>query len=239
MSSWLSNHLENFVKPVLGYVPKLPSGYVRYFSTREMSIIKNMWRSVKRESVNKQILLAGRDVFIFEILAQREGFKRTTFRPDISRLTVEHVKENYRDHFVFDTGWNGSIPKALKVENYTMGSSTSLALKLQPLRTHNHQVFPRLKGARSLILKVENTPKYWRRGHMRGELFSDGLTTDWIIAQDLESQEQFLKAAYLTIEVYTDSSPKFVDDRNPLGSREREYLICKCSFCNPDKKGSW
>ena len=181
--SWLAEHLETFAKPILGYVPTQLTDTTRFFSPQEMSVIKNMWRSVKCEArrSGKQMLLAGRDVFVFEVLARREGYP-TTFRPDISRLTVAHVKEDYSDYFLFDTGFMGSIAKGLRIKQYTMASSNKTAMvALGPLmhvynrlhKTHKlltgdtQQVFPRLKGARSLALKIERTPKYWRTAFYR------------------------------------------------------------------------
>jgi len=260
--SWLAEHLETFVKPVLGYVPTQPTGYTRFFSPQEMSVIKNMWRSAKcaARDLNKPILLAGRDVFVFEILARREGYP-TTFRPDISRLTVKHVAEDYTNYFLFDTGFMGSISKGLGIEHYTMASSNragNLGLDsfsyLRRKRTHSIitedvlQVFPRLKGARSLALKIERTPKYWKTAYWRGpcaciwrkirlsgsgaspldESYEDpyGKQVCRIcdlriheeeagIKQEFSDKSEFLRAAHLTIEVYTDSSPRFTEGQLP------------------------
>ena len=154
------------------------------------------------------VLLAGRDVFIFEILAQREGFP-TIFRPDISTITVEHVKEDYSRCYLFDTGFVGSIPQALRCKFYSLASANSgLGMgtwgRHMPLKTHPIQVFPRMTGSRSLALKIESMPKYWRRGFYR---------EDKGICQELSEQEVFERAARLTICIYKDSSPKFSEDR--------------------------
>jgi hypothetical protein len=217
---WLEQHLEEFVKPTLGFVPALGKDHARTFSAQEMSVIKNMWRSVRTEAKkqNKTILLAGRDVWIFEVLARRDKTE-TVFRPDISRITAEHVKEDYSKHFLFDTGFMGSIPQALRCEAYTMGSSNAVTTYCKckfcknvgahkPLITDVRQVFPRMKGARSLSLKIERTPKYWRRGFVRNaatELYAP----DWLIYQQLSEHTEFEAAAKLTIEIYKDSSPAF------------------------------
>lgn len=247
---WLQTHLETFVKPVLGEVPTLSKDH-HIFTPQEMSVIKNMWRSVKTEAkrLNKTILLAGRDVWIFEVLARREG-TLTVFRPDISRLTSNHITEDYAQHYLFDTGFMGSIPRALGCQAYTMGSSNSVRMALRGLRhatLHQHdtkQIFPRLKGARSLILKIERTPKYWKRAYYRDpELAFCNCPTSWGrlfgvdspeycatcnsyyaignrrtgILQDPTEQDQFRQAAMLTIEIYKDSSPAFVDGPTDVG----------------------
>jgi hypothetical protein len=191
--------LEGFVKDYLGFVPTQPKGYTRHFSPNDMSVIKNMWRKVKCEANGKPILLAGRDVFVFEVLARREHFP-TTFRPDISRHTVSKVKEDYSGYFLFDTGFAGSIPKGLSIGNYTMASSLKNRVSNRGLlKTETNQAFPRMKGARSLALKIEYTPKYWKAGYWRDETGISQVFTD---------PDEFLRAAHLTIEIFTDSSPR-------------------------------
>lgn len=262
---WLQNHMETFVKPTLGYIPVLDNNYRRVFTSEEMAVVKAMWKAVKCEArrVGKPILLAGRDVFIFEILARREGFP-TTFRPDISRLTVSHVKEDYSGHLLFDTGFAGSIPRALRSTSYVMGSASGVELQTaapifhpsytgihirslgrsQHVLLHNetHQVFPRMKGARSLILKIERTPKYWKRGYYRtackcsipsespyyvNKCWRCEGTINYTgpegIMQDQSLTEEFLAAALLTIEIYKDSSPAFVD--KPVNVESRSHLV--------------
>jgi hypothetical protein len=260
---WLQQHLETFVKPVLGFIPDRKSEHATFFSPQEMAVIKGMWKAVKRESVrvNKPLLLAGRDVFVWEILARRENFP-TVFRPDISRLTVSHLKEDYSDHFLFDTGFAGSIPRQLGSKHYTMGSSnyahvkqfdpfinfltrTRGVAKHQLLTEDPKQVFPRLTGARSLILKIERTPKYWQRAFYRDPnqqycecpnpydgFFSNcwecnkprnfGSKTpvnEHGIGQAYSDLVEFTQAALLTIDVYIDKSPAFVEKPANVGSR--------------------
>lgn len=222
---WLQQHLEEFVKPVLGYVPELGKDYSRSFTPQEMAVIKNMWRSVKQEArrVNRPILLAGRDVWIFEVLARREGTP-TVFRPDISRLAADYVTEDYSDYFLFDTGFMGSIPRALHCKSYVMGSATYTNAGMQSIRRNQHvmlrteskQVFPRMKGSRSLILKIERTPKYWRRAFYRGaciycSIMPGHCANRYGIIQDQSSVAEFALAAQLTIQIYKDTSPRFLN----------------------------
>lgn len=238
---WLQTHLEEFVKPVLGFIPTTGKDDTHFFSSQEMTIIKNMWRSVKREArrTGKPLLLAGRDVFVWEVLARRENFP-TVFRPEISRLTASHITEDYSKHFLFDTGFMGSIPSALRCKSFTMGSSNVVGATLyrvpwrrqhELLKTDPRQVFPRMKGARSLILKIERTPKYWRRGYWRGRCeceypvwgrldlpyenpnrcISCNLwrNVDMGVQQEFSDMKEFEEAAKLTIQIYKDSSPSF------------------------------
>lgn len=222
--SWLSWHLEEFVKPVLGTIPERSDK--KFFLPSEISVIKNMWRSVKREANGLPVLLAGRDVFIFEILARREHFP-TTFRPDISRLTVEHVTEDYSRYFLFDTGFIGSIPRGLRSKHSLLVSSCRNVIVGIPMPPtfRTSQVFPRLTGSRSLALHIEATPKYWRSGFYRdpkGHLYDDKVDPKSGIGQEFSDPFEFRLAALLTIEIFTDSSPKFSEGQ--LKSGKKDYL---------------
>ncbi len=181
---WLQDHMTQFVVPVLGFQPS-PLASTPYFTQEELTVLKNLWRSCKAKAAGRPILLPGRDVFVFEILARREGFP-TTFRPEISRLTVEYIKEDYSQHFIFDTGYAGTIPRALRCQSFSLASGIN-------------QAFPHLKGSRSLVLKIERTPKYWKRGFV----------LDGVIKQDLSSVPEFIAAATITEQVYKNSAPKF------------------------------
>ena len=186
---WLQRHLEFFVKPYLGVVPSIG---VSEFSSEDMTLIKNAWRSVKSQASGRPILLAGRDVFIFEVLARREGYP-TLFLPQCSRVTARVVKiPNKKQYLLFDTGFMGSIPRALEISSYKMISSA--------LNQEATQVFPKRKGSRNLALRIEKTPKYWKTGRLENGQ----------IVQELSSKDEFRQAAELTIAVYKDSSPKHV-----------------------------
>lgn len=218
--SWLQTHFESFVRPVLGdMTPSLQTKQRSlFFTPQDMAMIKNMWRSIKYGSVTtgRPVLLAGRDVWVFEVLARRENFP-TTFRPDISRHTVNYVKEDYRDHLLFDTGFMGSIPKGLKIEHFLLASWAEEARKNRHITGESRQVFPRMSGARSLALKIERTPKYWHAGYARdahGEAAGRWFYTpigEVTIHQELANTNEFYRAAFLTLEIYKDSSPKFVE----------------------------
>ena len=203
--SWLRDHLNQFVTPYLGDEPG-PPRLTPHFTPQEMAVIKNVWRAAKAEAGLRRMLLAGRDVFIFEILARRERFP-TTFRPDVSRQTAFAIAEEFRskanDYFLLDTGFRGSIPQALGIKNYKF-TSADLDLKAK-------QAFPHLTGSRSLALKIEATPKYWRSAVMSGAEK----------VQVLSDLAEFRRAAELTIQVYRDSSPSFVPGRRPIGGGRR------------------
>jgi len=69
--SWLEEHLETFVRPYIKHIPNLDT---KFFSEDDMRRIKNIWRGVKQRAKGKKLLLTGRDIFVFEILARRENY---------------------------------------------------------------------------------------------------------------------------------------------------------------------
>ena len=219
---WLREHLDKFVIPVLSYEPPAE----KVLLPEEMAVVKNIWRSAKHAANGNPVLLPGRDVWLFEVLARRENFP-TIFRPDISRLTAKHVKEDYSKCFILDTGYIGSIPVALGTTNFLLASG-------------KNQVFPKLTGARSLVLKLEYLPKYWKRGFLKHEAFcsKNAPLPDYSygrydtscdcspsITQDISTLEEFAKAAALTKAIYTDSSPAFIATPKPVGNPRPAYTF--------------
>jgi len=187
MGSWLELHIKDFILPELGFLPK-PN---QVFSNNELTVIKNIWRAAKRNSYGKRMLLAGRDTWVFEVLARREN-SPTLFRPEISKEVAinlsETEKSKLREYYLFDTGFVGTVPKALGIEHFNLASGAN-------------QVFKNMKAARSLMYKIEDLPKYWTRGE-----YDDGN-----IIQTKSLKEEFAKAAAITLAVYKNSAPRFVE----------------------------
>jgi hypothetical protein len=194
--SWLNQHLETFVYPEIGEQKLPPLGY---FTPRDLTLIKNAWKSFKKHAKNKTILLPGRDVFVFEILARRENYP-TIFMPELSRKTVGYYRDNLNmkkeEVCIIDTGFAGSIPLGLGIKEFKMLSHNSLHSDIH--------IFPSLKMSRELALKIEHTPKYW--------------TTAFMTAQGVMQVRsvftEFVKAACLTVEVFTNSAPRFAPGRS-------------------------
>lgn len=277
--SWLQDHLETFVRPLLGFVPQPPTPAEKYFTSEEMTVLKNIWRSVKTESrrLNKPVYLLGRDVWIFEVLARRENFP-TVYLPGCSRNSKEYFKHDSHDvksrvpldAFVFDTGFEGSIPRALGVSGYKMMSASS--------NVNECQTFPTLAQARDFAVKVERTPKYLKSGELKRQQIKCGWHTefssqtdmcapfgpflnpygssaeytllytcnwykkarhyveDWPgirchmggpieLVQGFNEKDEIVRAAKLTIEIYTDSSPSFVKRHRPVGGMSNADTI--------------
>lgn len=231
--SWLDKHLEEFVYPKLGEEndPVFLQSVKNYrenpdkkfFSNEELSVIKSIWRVVKREAAGKTLILPGRDVFIFEILARRENYP-TVFFPKISRLTVGRfvLPKDSNKYFIFDTGFIGTIPRKLGVTHFKLLSYSNSENKFESNPEKRIQVFPRLSWSRGLALKIESTPKYWKTARKevtweKAECLSE---KKYIIKirQDFSSPEEFARAAKLTIEIYTNSAPRFINKHTPLHS---------------------
>lgn len=204
---WLQEHLDGFVQPRLGYIPKK----IDFFTPEELTVIKNIWRAAKVQAASRSMLLAGRDAFVFEILARREGFP-TAFRPDISRAVVSLVPTGqYEHHFLLDTGFAGSIPRGLGIDNFGMASAMKAT-------AGKYQIFPHLSHARALALKIEAMPKYWQSGQYRTILKEDGIyyRKETEIYQEFSEPQEFDRAAAVTIGIYTSSTPKFIEERRPI-----------------------
>ena len=203
--SWLNDHLETFVFPHVGrelYLLTPPP--CERFGSEKMTIIKNAWRSAKSSARGKQIVLLGRDVWLFEVLARREGYP-TIFDPRCSRQTSYHPefsrRFSYRTHIMLDTGFEGSIANVLNLDCVLVSAN-----KFSP-KVGKKQIFPTLKGSRSLALMIEATPKYWK----------SAIIVDGGIKQEFSNPAEFVRAGKLTEEVYKDSSARFIGKRNPLG----------------------
>lgn len=208
--SWLEQHIQEFVKPQIGDFDQTPLGY---FTQEELTVLKNSWRSIKRQANGQTVLLPGRDVFLFEVLARRENYP-TIFMPECSRMTVRHIAKELpelKDYFLFDTGFAGSIPRNLGTNKFKLFSAIE----------NSKQVFPRLSFSRGFALKVEGTPKYWLSGRMAGLPFERLANRPDKVDQPFSSEKEFEDAARLTIEVYKNSSPKFINKHQPIASLRR------------------
>lgn len=139
-ATWLQSHVEEFIKPRLkGQVPKFqyvqasPKHKVvgQFFTPQIVQWMKLYWDRAKEMANGKPILLPGRDVYLFEVLARVDDYP-TTFKPEYSSSVVNPAGyisgttkrgweiPDYNDHFLVDTGYAGSIPKALKQKDWAL-----------------------------------------------------------------------------------------------------------------------
>jgi hypothetical protein len=197
--SWLDEHLETFVRPYLGRLPRtdwdaLPTSFnhLEQWTRPRLQALRAIWFESKRRAGDLPILLAGRDVYLLEVLARVEGFP-TTFRPDISGATKLIVTEDYSGFYCVDTGLQGSIPKALRCKKWDLMSySVPLGGKKE-----DHQLFPK-RGPKSplhtMCSTLESVQKYWLRAEPNPRDLKK-------IIQRLAPEEQFERAGALTVRV--------------------------------------
>lgn len=173
-STWLHEHLETVVRPYLGKIPASNphDQWVLTFDKKMLVALQAVWDQTKRLAKGKTILLPGRDVWLFEVVARVLGDYPTVFRPDISTSTAPHVSEDYSKYFVLDTGYKGSVPRALKCDHWVLVryDCTSADPKLRTLENRpTRQVFPKVKRGplMNLSSNLEGCPKYWTRAALK------------------------------------------------------------------------
>lgn len=153
MASWLEEHLETFVRPVLGEIPNVGPA-VAPFAGPYVKPLKALLEAMKKESKGRPIILPGRDVFMPWLVASLDRYP-VTFRPDISSAVCGHVslKGLYHEYYGVDSGFHGSVLKALGVKQWNLASGAkSFASIGYPLVTS------------SLCGYMEGSHKYWQCG---------------------------------------------------------------------------
>jgi hypothetical protein len=168
LSTWLDQHAETFVRPKLGFIPNVDTKdyNIIQLGSRRLDQLKNVWEAAKKKAGGRMILLPGRDVFLFEVLARMEEFP-TIFRPDISTLVSPYVKEDYTDCYLLDTGYKGTIAKDLKIQNYGLIEFSIYSQKPEELKA-NKAKYQVMESQDGLAGVLEGTPKYWQRGYWHG-----------------------------------------------------------------------
>jgi hypothetical protein len=168
------------------------------------SMLCNSMRRLKRKMRRSgQLLLPGRDVWSWEVLARKLAVD-STYDPRVSRAVASSPTaiescindwkiQNWSDVLFFDTGFSGSIPRAiagsLGLTSINMLLLSSYDEKAQIFRTHT--------GSRKKALAFEYLAKY----------FQSGTTRDGKPYQALADLDEFIKAALLTIWLWHHVSP--------------------------------
>lgn len=195
LSRWIDEHLETFVKPRLGYIPNKDATTRQQlsFNPTQLAGLHALWIQAKRKAAGRTILLPGRDVFLFEILARMEGWD-TIFRPDISSCTYNYfyniypeMKAKFKETLCVDTGYRGSVPIGLGIANFLLISASSCSPQDKPKR----QIFPNCIAGPCVSLSgvLEGTPKYWITAQMAATMKT--------INQPYASAPEFERAAIL------------------------------------------
>jgi hypothetical protein len=179
------------------------------------SFAKNAFRALARRARGRTLILPGRDVWVFEIHARRAGYP-SIYDPRVSRTVacdralLRRVVETWRvvdfdRAFVFDTGFAGSIARALRDVvgpnlKDVMLSTSRRWWNPQRACTESLQLFPNHTGSRGKALDIEYTPKYFRTGTVK----------DARAEQYLAHLDEFIRAAAMTIWWCKVKSPRFI-----------------------------
>lgn len=219
-SAWLEHHLETFVAPHIGGVPDIDptNSHVLQWKPIFSPALRAVWAQAKQRAKGHPMLLAGRDVWLLEVLARIEGFP-TAFRPDISgavgRAKPRAVQEDYSNHYLVDTGFQGSVPRGLDIPHFDLiALNPSYHDPDTKIRRGNHQLFPQARltdpkfphsagkyGTLYLLAsQLERSPKYWIQG-----VTTIGPTR--VITQTLSTGDEFVGAAMMTQLVARDCLP--------------------------------
>lgn len=190
---------------ILPFTLSCNSSYIpRYLERTHLMILKENWTQAKRIAAarHKKILLGGRDTFYLYILACREKYENVVFDPRLSRnmMYSAYYKRAFKDlyprssHLLVDTGFWGSIPKALgyRPQDYILISASQPAQNVIYRKT----ISLRDEEIRQGVLQIEQFPSFWE----------PMLPSD--IIQPLSSTEEFSNAYWLTILLYKDSTPR-------------------------------
>jgi hypothetical protein len=168
------------------------------------SMLCNSMRRLKRKMRRKgSLLLPGRDVWCWEVMARKLSVS-STFDPRVSRTVARSAPalrvciddwkiKSWDDVLFFDTGFSGTIPKAIaraeQLEQINMLLLSSGDVSKQIFRTHT--------GSRAKALAFEYLTKY----------FVSGTHRDGVPYQELAPLDEFIKTALLTIWLWHHISP--------------------------------
>lgn len=168
------------------------------------SMLCNSMRRLKRKMRRSgSLLLPGRDVWAWEVMARKLSVK-STFDPRVSRGVARSNKalrtcidewkvKSWEDVLFFDTGFSGSIPRAIaKAEGLPQ-----INMLLLSSGTPKHQIFRTHTGSRAKALAFEYLAKY----------FVSGTARDGAPYQELNPLDEFIKAALLTTWLWYHVSP--------------------------------
>ena len=175
------------------------------------SMLCQALRSLKRRLTHKDsfVVYPGRDAWAFEVLSRRRGM-RSLYDPSMSRWLAENKNDSlmrqrvqsfqlpWQRALVFDTGYAGTVPKAI---GRAAGLDPVTMIMLSAMDPSN-QLFPRHTGSRAKALSFEYVAKY----RQRCTAFEDGKPIQY-----LADLEEFIKAGILTIWLWYHQSPRRVE----------------------------
>lgn len=185
------------------------------------SIVRNSFRTLRRRAEREDvdtIVLPGRDVWAWEVLARRRRLP-TVFDPVVSRSVAGNqpalsgqVKQwpvsDWSKALMFDTGFAGSIHRAV-------AKVVQPEPKLLMLSASDHmrekQLYPRHSGSRGKALAIEYIPKYWDSG------FVDAGKP----RQQLADLDEFVLATLTTIWLWYHRSKRWIERKKQRERKEQ------------------
>jgi hypothetical protein len=226
--AWLDDHIEKFVKPVVGVVPDYKlikpadtDNYTKMLTGANSiypGLLVKLWTEAKRRAAGRTILLPGRDVWLFEVLARLEGTD-TIFRPDISSNAVTTIaksdpqKEVFKGCFCVDSCCAGSIPKKLGCADWALGIYSGFAANLEQLQAHQliAERFPNLATdpLYNCYAILECVPKYWTHASA-----SNGIVTQQVVPDGVLFRTAFKTTMVMANHWLENHKPQVVNEFN-------------------------
>jgi hypothetical protein len=211
------------------------------------TITKNSWKSIRSQcqKQKKSLVLAGRDVWVWEIFARKDNFP-STYDSRISRLLIPHKKvlqkivEGWRvnNALVFDTGFAGSIWRALceasgcPLHSHSSYSSLMSALgsPVERNSSRNHRLGNLMLSTELQDDKGQSYQLFSKHQGSRAKAltieylpkyFKTGTVKEDKPVQFLAPLEEFIQTAAMTIWFWHYKSPKFIESPKKLERQKR------------------
>lgn len=188
------------------------------------SIVKNSWRSLAARADGRTIILPGRDVWAWYVIAQKSGYKyRVVYDPRVSRGVKDHTDVlmsiinswgvDLNQCVVFDTGFAGSIYNAIVRASGRKPINVMLSTEIKE-DGESCQIFPKHTNSRAKALAIEYLPKPCDTARVRGNT----------VYQPLVKPVWFIKAVALTIFMWYFESPAWIPaEKKPKVPRHKKY----------------
>lgn len=169
---WWEWYLEDWVRLVCGEIPSVTASEIvehGYLNELRIRTLFKTWARAKECAGARTMLLAGRDVWLLELLARLDGFP-TVYRPEISGSVAKAMGNTptFKHMFLVDTGFKGTVPKVLGVEHWKLMCYDPPPYTTLPTRElEKYQLFPENKrwGADYIAGTLESIPKYLSSGN--------------------------------------------------------------------------
>lgn len=178
--AWIDKHFEEVVEPKLkkkdvkiqksfsnaDLLTSLGNYNTTMFTGDNLIGFFFMWAVAveKAKRLNKQILLPGRDAYLFAVLSEIAGHGAIV-RPDISTTTSPFIAEDYTNTLMVDSGYSGTCAAHMKIPDFILVSCNKQFRQIyRPQKLPFGNIAPT-----SYAPTMEGCPKYWNRAFMEGD----------------------------------------------------------------------